>query len=85
MDLQGHYRPSREREIFLAAIQKGTTEEQQQILADACGSDLDLRQRIEALLRTKDALGDFLERPGWLVYSSHPGFRNQSVSWMNEP
>ena len=66
MDLQGNDRPSREREIFVAAIQKGTTEEQQQILADACGPDLDLRQRIEALLRTKDELGDFLERPCWV-------------------
>lgn len=52
-----------EREIFAIAAQKATAAECAAYLEVACGDDLLLRQRVEALLREHADLGSFLESP----------------------
>jgi hypothetical protein len=54
--------PKRDVEIFAEAIQLPT--EQRIVFLDrVCAGDKDLRQRIEALLRSNDRAGDFMEEP----------------------
>jgi tetratricopeptide (TPR) repeat protein/serine/threonine protein kinase len=52
-----------ERQIFIAAVQKGGPEERSAYLQEACGRDAPMRQRIEALLREYEQLGSYLEPP----------------------
>jgi serine/threonine protein kinase/plasmid stabilization system protein ParE len=49
--------------IFNAAVEKGTPAERSAFLDGACGSDADLRVRIEALLQAHDQAGSFLDSP----------------------
>ncbi len=53
--------PNREVEIFSEAVDL-PAEERAAYLERVCGSDLNLRQRIEALLYVNDGAGDFLEQ-----------------------
>jgi tetratricopeptide (TPR) repeat protein len=46
--------PSREEQIFIAALQLATREERAAYLKDACASDAALRQRVEALLQAHE-------------------------------
>jgi serine/threonine protein kinase/tetratricopeptide (TPR) repeat protein len=48
--------------IFSSALAKNTPEERQQYLAETCGDNQDLRQRVESLLAAHDQAGDFLDR-----------------------
>src|SRR5262249_48323630 len=50
-----------EREIFAIALHKSDPAEQAAYLAQACGDDISLRERVEILLREHDKLGSFLE------------------------
>src|SRR5229473_1107370 len=52
-----------EREIFITALNKQNAAERAMFLDGACGSNADLRERVEALLREHDQLGSFLESP----------------------
>ena len=52
-----------EREIFVAALHQRGSEGRRTFLDGACGADLDLRGRVEALLAEHDGLGSFLESP----------------------
>ena len=52
-----------EETIFALALEQPDPAARSAFLAEACGSDAALRQRVEALLRTHEQLGDFLERP----------------------
>src|SRR5260370_3338386 len=52
-----------ERSIFLATLDRGDPQQRQQYLAEACGDDVELRQRVEALLRSHEAAGSFLGTP----------------------
>jgi len=52
-----------EREIFVAAYQERDPLVRRLILECACGADLALRERIEALLRRAEEAGRFLEPP----------------------
>lgn len=52
-----------EREIFVAAYQEPDPDARQAFLDRACGSDLALRARIDALLRRAEEAGRFLEPP----------------------
>ena len=52
-----------EREIFTAALDRYSPEERRAYLDEACGNDLELRRRVEALLQSHEDAGDFLERP----------------------
>src|SRR5690349_133447 len=54
--------PHRDLEIFTAAIQLADGE-RAAFLESMCGGDGELRQRVEALLKTHARLGDFLEQP----------------------
>src|SRR5215467_4769970 len=52
-----------ERTIFLTALEKRDPAERASYLGNACAGDLILRQRVEALLRSHDDAGSFLEAP----------------------
>src|SRR5262249_2250663 len=52
-----------EREIFLAAVEKDSPAERAAYLNEACGADASLHQRVEALLRSHERAGDFMEVP----------------------
>jgi len=47
--------------VFDAALQKGSSPERSAYLEGACGEDMDLRARVETLLRAHDQAGEFLE------------------------
>ncbi|MBI3860326.1 MAG: protein kinase, partial [Planctomycetia bacterium] len=48
-------------DIFDAALQKGSEAERAAFLEGACGSNADMRGRVETLLRAHDAAGGFLQ------------------------
>src|SRR5690349_8928017 len=52
-----------EREIFLAALEKEDAAARAAFLDGACAGNRPLRERIDALLREQESLGDFLETP----------------------
>src|SRR6516162_3979822 len=52
-----------EREVFLAALKQPTAGERAAFLNQACGSDVNLRGQIEALLAEHEQLGSYLESP----------------------
>ena len=54
---------SREQELFIQALDHPSAEERAAFLAAACGEDLALKGRVEALLARSEGLGAFLEQP----------------------
>ena len=54
---------SREQELFIQALEHPSARERAAFLAGACGQDLALKGRVEALLARSEGLGGFLERP----------------------
>jgi hypothetical protein len=54
--------PDRELVVFTEAL-KVPIQERGAFLERMCAEDEDLRHKVEALLRTHDHLGDFLEEP----------------------
>ena len=52
-----------ERDLFIAALERDDPAERDAYLAQACGSDVDLLQRVERLLRLHQEAGSFLEQP----------------------
>lgn len=52
-----------EQEIFLQLLDLETPRERTEFLADACGGDNALRERVQALLHSHDDAGSFLEAP----------------------
>jgi WD40 repeat protein/serine/threonine protein kinase len=52
-----------ERELFMAALQMEDPAQRAGYVAEACGGDVALRQRIEALLKAFGAAGSFLQKP----------------------
>src|SRR5947209_20212428 len=55
--------PKRVKEVFLAAAEKASSEERSAFLTEACGSDAELRRRVEGLLEAHDASGGWLGSP----------------------
>jgi eukaryotic-like serine/threonine-protein kinase len=53
-----------ELDVFSAAVQLETLEDREKYLAQACGDNAHLRQRIESLLRSSAKAGSFIESPG---------------------
>ncbi|MDA1049057.1 MAG: serine/threonine-protein kinase [Planctomycetota bacterium] len=49
--------------IFDRAVQLDSPEQRQAFLDETCGSDRELRRRVEALLRASNDAGSFLEKP----------------------
>jgi eukaryotic-like serine/threonine-protein kinase len=52
-----------EETIFVAALEKSTAAERAAYLEEACAADLELRLRVEALLRAHEQSGDLLDPP----------------------
>ncbi len=50
-------------QLFSAALEKDSSAEQSAFLKSACGADIDLRTRVEALLQAHDRVGSFLDVP----------------------
>ena len=55
--------PKRGQEIFLLAVEHADPAERGEIRDRNCGSERELRQRVEALLRANDESGSFLDNP----------------------
>ena len=55
-------RLERIRELHALALEKDPAD-RATFLAEACGDDEGLRSEVESLLRAREGLGDFLERP----------------------
>jgi serine/threonine protein kinase len=53
----------REREIFIAALQRDDPQDRRAYLEEACGADAGLRDRVHALLGAFDRAGSFLLEP----------------------
>ena len=53
----------KEREIFIAALQRDDPEDRRAYLEDACGADAGLWDRVQALLGAFDRAGSFLLEP----------------------
>jgi serine/threonine protein kinase len=52
-----------EHDLFIAALERDDPAERDAYLAQACGSDMDLRRRVERLLRLHQEAGSFLKQP----------------------
>jgi eukaryotic-like serine/threonine-protein kinase len=63
---------TRERELFLAALEQPTPTERAAYLESACAGDHTLRRRVEELLGEEEKVGGFLERPA-LSEPARPG------------
>src|SRR5262245_15409771 len=63
--------------IFAGAIERPSPEERAAFLDTACGSDVELRRRIEALLRAHDEAGGFL--------GDDPSVTREPVATIAEP
>jgi hypothetical protein len=50
----------KEREIFIAALQRDDPKDRRAYLEEACGADAGLRDRVQALLGAFDRAGSFL-------------------------
>src|SRR5262249_44934204 len=53
----------RVKEIFLAAVEQNDPREREACLSQACGTDVELRQQVEALLRQQGQTGTSREQP----------------------
>ncbi len=61
-------------ELFLRALAAGSASERAAVLDESCTDDVELRRKIEALLKAHDAAGSFLERPApGLASDPEPG------------
>src|SRR5262249_21879056 len=60
-----------ERTIFVTALEKSDPAERAAYLGEACAGDATLRQRVEALLKSHDDAGSFLEAPIGEQMSDH--------------
>ena len=50
-------------EVFFAAMERESPEARAAYLDEVCGSDLDLRRRVERLLDAQPKVGSFLDSP----------------------
>jgi serine/threonine protein kinase/tetratricopeptide (TPR) repeat protein len=55
--------PQRVQSLFLAAVEAGTPAARAALLGQECGTDAELRRRVEALLRAHDASDSFPDEP----------------------
>src|SRR3954464_670476 len=52
-----------ERDLFIAALQKGDPAQRRAYLDEACARQPELRRQVENLLRLNEGAGSFLEKP----------------------
>ena len=57
-----------EQEIYIEAMARQDPADRQRYLDQACGEDVPLRQRLDALINHTDKVGDFLQQPA-VVFS----------------
>jgi len=55
--------PNRVEAIFAVVLAKTSPEERASYIDEACAGDVELRQRVEALLKAYDDAGSFLQSP----------------------
>jgi serine/threonine protein kinase/tetratricopeptide (TPR) repeat protein len=67
-----------EREIFVAAYQRPDPADRRRYLDEACGTDADLRRRVDNLIGLAEGAGSFLEHPA--VPPPGPGAETASFS-----
>src|SRR5262245_34336199 len=61
-------------DIFIAALEKGSSHERQAFLDVVCGDNAPLRHRIESLLQSHEEAGSILEHPiFWTAATVPPG------------
>jgi WD40 repeat protein len=59
-----------EETLFAEALQRPAGPERQRFLEEACGGDDALRRRVEALLKTYEGAGQFLQRPAFQILTA---------------
>jgi eukaryotic-like serine/threonine-protein kinase len=59
-----------EREIFIGALQEESLVAQQAYLDNACGSNAELRRRVEGLLRDREKAANFLHSPAPMLVAT---------------
>jgi eukaryotic-like serine/threonine-protein kinase len=59
--------------IFFAALEKGTPAERAAYLDQTCGTDMELRRRVERLLRAHPQAASFLEQPAVALAAAEGG------------
>ena len=52
-----------EQSIFLEALEKSSLKEVSEFLSESCDDDVELRERVEALLQRHSEANSFLQRP----------------------
>src|SRR5262245_649876 len=72
-----------EREVFEGALELPAGE-RAAFLAGACGADMALRQRVEALLGQHDRAGNFLEAPPITGPSAGVGAEAPATEWAGQ-
>jgi WD40 repeat protein/serine/threonine protein kinase len=55
--------PMTERDVFIAALQKGDPAERRAYLDEVCGQQSELRKQVEHLLRLHEGAGSFMQNP----------------------
>lgn len=68
-----HGDPSRIKEIFLAALERGSPADRAAYLCDACAGDAGLLRRIETMLQAHDRPDRLLDRPASEFLATEPG------------
>ena len=68
-------------EIFLQAIEAGSPAERVAILEGSCRDDVDLRRKVEALLRAHEGAGSFLDRPAPELAADPVGMATLVATW----
>src|SRR6185369_6432173 len=64
---------TRQRDIFLNALEKSDPVARAAFLDGECGRDSSLRQRVEELLREEEGMGGFMETPALSAAAAGPG------------
>jgi hypothetical protein len=55
--------PPQAKDIFLQALDKDSPAQRRKYLDEACGDDVNLRRRVDALLEAHDEPESYLDRP----------------------
>ncbi len=74
-----------EETIFTVALEKADPAERAAFLAEACGADPDLRNRVEGLLAAHEKAGDFLECPAVVAVDSGGDVVTRTLHGTPEP
>src|SRR5262249_16672406 len=79
------YSAMSDRTVFLAALERSDPAERTAYLDEVCAGDPALRQRVEALLRSHEEAGSFLEQPALHVADQEVGADGGPGGTQTEP